>query len=972
MSATKTLFDSIPSVRFNPSAIQRRFLAMVDEKIGGKFDLVDVTNPFMMLVEGASTLCAAACTDGEGIVRKMYESMAVTEEELFLHMSDRDYLGRFATPARATFSWLLLKDDILRAAQPAESGNYRKLVIPKHTEFTALDMAFTMQYPIEIRIHPHGGIDAVYVADEVSPVETLASNIVDKRFTQLLTPDPQNPSPREFLRLNIPVQQFKISPQRGQLNVATTFKKTYEFKDQFFYARVYVTNNSGKWVEITTTHTDQVYDPTVPTAVLRVIENKLQVMLPQVYMTNGLVGGEIRTDIYTTKGSLDIDIRDLSAQAYGFTLADYDQSVDRKYWAPISDMTMTLLGNSMVIGGSDKIDFAKFRERVLSNAAGSVKIPITDVQKTSSVETFGYDIVTHVDNVTNRAFLATRLLPIPTEGAVVSSAGLSIEMLAVVLERIADLPTVVDNGNRLTILPETVYTTRSGVTEIVPKMTIDSILALPVEERAERVNKEQFTFTPFHYVLDINDNRFATRAYYLDNPEVKSRNFVATNNTLGMTAGTRRFAISKNASGYKLSLEVVGDDSWDATPDDQVFCQLGFVPHNEIDLAYLNGTLAGYLDGNRIFEFQIDTNYDIDTNNNIAVTSFAMYADGPRTHFCKLDGEFTVIYGVSGVTDLTVTPSRVDLDLNTVDLPARSFGLTEETLNIELGKTLDGLWTSSRSVPSTLDYKRHTVDVPAFWENTVYKYDSTGAKEIVINNGQVEFVILHHAGDPKLDQNGDPIYTARAGDIMYDNDGNPVIENTRKMLRQTDILTVDGLYYFATEPTSVSYKNMLADLISSWVTEDIVKINEIVLEQTRAYFYPKVTYGYVDALVQENKQIRLRADQKFVVTLYVSGAVDRDIDLKVNLAMSAKMAINTILQNQVVTSDALIDAVAERMGSSVIGVTVSGLGGEAKYDAITLLDDSARLSIAKRCVAYPDGTLGVEDAVDVLFVRHRE
>lgn len=971
MGATEKLYQAIPSIRFNPSVVTRYTLAMVEEKLNGKFDLVDATNPFIMLLEGSSTLASAACTDGEVILRRMYESLAVTEEELYLHMSDRDYLNRFAGPSKAPFSLFFLLDDIIRYAQPSPTGNYRRLVIPKHTQLTALGIPFTMQYGIEIRIQPHGGIDVVWMSDEQSPIERLTSNIVEKKFSQLLVGETE-PERKEFLRLNFSLSQFLIQSNKETLNNATTFRKTYAFVDQFYYARAYVTNGTSQWTEIRTTHTQQVFDPNYPTVLLRVVGNTLTVELPQVYSTNNLVTGEIRIDIYTTRGSMDIDLSNLASEAYAYQWRDLDGSVDSRFYSPLSGMTMSMFSTGSAIGGHDKLSFDDLRERVMSNAVGDVKIPITNVQTTTYLQDRGYSVVTDVDNVTNREFLATRLLPIPTEGPVVSSAGLAMQTLAATFNDLINYDTIKDNGPRLTILPDTLYTADTGVTEIVPKVVVDSIMALSNEERADRINQERFMYSPFHYVLDTTSNKFETRAYYLDQPSITDRNFIAANSTTGISVGTQRFSIEKNANGYLLSIQALGDDEWDALDDNDVFCQLGFIPDGEIDYAYLNGTLAGMYDGSRVYQFQIDTNYDVTSTDALGITSFSMYGDGPRTHFGSLKSKFVVIYGASGLTDPSITPSTIDLDLNTTNLPNNSIGLTEESFEIVLGYSLQGLWTSSRSVPSSLDYLRHLTDVPAVYKENVYERDATGAKKWEIVNGKIEFVILHHAGDQIYDEFGEPVYEARVGDVVLDNDGQPVIQQNRNMLRQTDILMVDGLYYFATESSSVAYKKSIAKLVTEWISTDIADASRVLLEQSHLYFYPQVTFGHVDALVADNKQLRVRADQKFTVTYYVTGSVYRDLDLRINMTVAGRTAINEVLQGSVVTSDDLIETVANKVRGDAIAVTVTGLGGTTPYDAVTLLDDSARLSIAKRAIAYADGTIGIEDAVDTVFVHHSD
>lgn len=969
MGATEKLYNAIPSIRFNPTLVTRYALQMVEEKINGQFDLVNPTNPFVMLLEGSSTLASAACTDGESVLRKMYESLAMNDDELYLHMSDRDYVNRFASPAIAPFSLFFGLDDIVRNAVQDPSATYRKLVIPKHTELKALDIPFTMQYPIEIRIQPHGGIDTVWVKTENSPIETIASNIVEHKYTQIVI-DPQNPTPKQFIRLNFALKQFAIESHKGQLNLATTYRKTFAFNDQFYYARVYITNSQSTWSEIRTTHTEQVFDPTVPTAVLRVSGNTLRVMIPQVYMVNGLISGEIRIDIYTTRGSMDQDLANLAPEAYAYKWRDLDKSVDSRYYAPLSDMSMAVISTGSVTGGNNRLSFDTLRQRVITNAAGSVQVPITNVQVTSYLQDRGYSAVTDVDNVTNRDFLATRLLPVPKEGPVVSNIGLSVQTLSATFEELAAIPTIVDNTDRITILPNTLYTDTNGVTEIVPQITIDSILALSPDDRIERLNEKRYVYSPFHYVLDMSNDRFDTRVYYLDAPLITERNYITSNNTIPMSVSIRRFSIERNSGGYQLSIEVLGDETWDALDDSDTFCQLGFIAQDEIDYAVMNGTFIGLVEGNRVYQFQINTSYDVNEQDFIGLTSFRMYGDPERIHFCPLKTDFSVITGVSNWVQPGATASVIDLNLNMTAMLPHSYGLTQETLTIQLGYDLDGLWTSSRSIPSSLDYQKYLTDVPATYREDVYERDSTGAKVWSIVDNKVVFNILHHVGDPIVDENNNTVYLARAGDVMLDNDGDPIIVNSRKMLRQTDLITIDGLYYFATDKISVDYRKSVATLMVNWVSTDIRDASTVLLEQSRLFFYPQVTFGYIDAIADEHQEVRLRADQRFMVTYYVSAAVFRDIDLRTSIAVAGRMAINSALQRRVVTTNSIIDAITTKVGSNVIGVKISPLGDNNTFNAITMIDDSARLAIGKRAVAYPDGTIGIEDDVSTSFIMH--
>ncbi|MOA65998.1 hypothetical protein D3C78_1926040 [compost metagenome] len=58
------------------------------------------------------------------------------------------------------------------------------------------------------------------------------------------------------------------------------------------------------------------------------------------------------------------------------------------------------------------------------------------------------------------------------------------------------------------------------------------------------------------------------------------------------------------------------------------------------------------------------------------------------------------------------------------------------------------------------------------------------------------------------------------------------------------------------------------------------------------------------------------------------------------------------------------------MGGDVLGVTLKNLGGTRNYDVISMADESSRLCIAKKLVALPNATFGVEDSIEIDFYAH--
>lgn len=964
MADLKTWLDNLAAVRYNPSAIHRLALSNLEEAMNGTLDIVDATNPFVFLMEASAVNSAGGMIQNAVLNRKQYPSMALTEDDLYLHMADADYIGRFATPARTSFTILLNKDEVYQRVVAIGIGEIRKLTIPRHTNFTVAGVTFTMQYPIDVRVMAHGGLQIVYDVDKLSPLQTLSTNIVDWRVVNI--------EGTEYIKIDFPVSQFAIATNYGSLTLASGFSKSYAFDDQFYYARAFYSQPGGKWKEMATTHTDQVFDPTKPTLLLKVNSGKLGVTIPQVYLTTDLVNREIRVDIYTTKGPLDMILDNYQTNNFLAKWIDLEGDDSGRYVAPLTNFTnLAVYSTATVSGGTDGLTFEALRARVMNNALGSANLPITNVQVTTRLEDLGYAVVKDVDNITNRQFLATRLLPKPVDNSVVAGAGCTVQKLTASMEELVDYSTVKDNGNRITLLPSTLYQNVNGLVQIVPDQLVDQLLAFPLDVRARKVNESSYLYTPFHYVLDMNDNRFEHRGYYLDRPGIESKSFVAENDTTGIEVGTGKYQIERVANGYKLTIVCRSSEAWRSLDDSNVFCQLSYRPTGEKDLAYLNGTQVGIIDFERVFTFELGTDYDVDANDNLVLNTFSMYNNPSQQHATTLTSDFHVTFIATDLATSGVQTSEIDQDIGAVLLPVNSVGVSRETLRVRLGTALHGLWTASRSVVSSLDYQRYAADVPAVWEETIYQRDPvTGAIQMTINGADIEYIVLHAKGSPVLDANGDYVYRHNKGDPVLDADGVAVVLSTRRMVRQIDLLFLDGVYWFASETAALTYKNSLPETISGWLINDISAVERYLLEQTRLFFYPKSTLGQVPAVVREDEEITLSAEQSFSVTYYLSGVAYRDTALRAALSKMAVQTINDVLQQSTVTMSEITSTLRARAGGDAIGIEVTGLGGVQNLAAVTLKNDAARLSIKKIAVSLADGTIGVEDDVAISFLQH--
>lgn len=988
---------NIEGVIGNPAAMQRICLSQLEAMYNGEIDIVDPSNPFIFLMEASTLLSSVAIEQNAINNRKQYPSVAVSEDEIYLHMSDEDYIDRFAKPSMAKFTILLNLDEIvakidaLPLINPNTNGNMdRKLVIPRHSEFTIAEHKFTMQYPIEIRKLSHGGLQIVYDVESVSPILTLESNLV-KWFTTRI--DGNN-----FIAIETPIQQIEIKEFKAPLNISAGFIKTYLLPDKYYYCRAFLsTNQDNVWEEIKTTHSDQIFDPTKPTLLLKVFSDSLKVEMPTIYFTSGLVNNrELRIDIYTTKGPVELILSSYVSNQYQIKWKDWDNQDKGIYSSPLNTVkSLAVYSVDTVSGGGNAISFSQLRERVIENAVGAPDTPITNTQIVTTLDNAGFSVVKNLDNITDRQFLATREIP----NAATALAGVTdISLLANVsdspiataistvqatIDELVLLNNVFDNTSRITIASNTLFEDINGVVKPVTNDALVSLNALPKEILIDTVNTSRYSYVPFHYVLDTNNDNFALRPYYLDKPLAIAKQFLDENEDLGLEISIGKYSIEKIATGYRIYLVTASGTNlkeFHETNPNDIHLQVSFRPSGNTSRGYLDATIKDpeliygtgqtvVPEGEILYEVLLETNYDIDSNDDLYLNNFyvnEILRDSPTALTIEMD---FIIY----VTNFVTTAPDVDLDRDVVDwFSVGSIrGVVKERITFELGKSLEYLWSNCRTLLSPEAYLRYTVNVPKIYTEDVYEMDPvTGLKKMTIVDGAITFNKLHSVGDPYLDELLEPIYDHLIGDIVVDIDGNPVPVDQRKVTRQIDLCFFDGTYYFVTESTNKLYKEQVPSIIVSWLENDLTYINSRLLERTSVFFYPKTTFGTAKIIIENGVIVSTYSEQSFTVKAYVDGNIYESDSIKNSIRNTIVDTLATALKGSVVSLTDVQFNIKTILGNLVKGVELSGFGENKNISTFTVYDDTIRASIKKTLLLLSESNISIKDDVNVEFIRH--
>lgn len=212
-------------------------------------------------------------------------------------------------------------------------------------------------------------------------------------------------------------------------------------------------------------------------------------------------------------------------------------------------------------------------------------------------------------------------------------------------------------------------------------------------------------------------------------------------------------------------------------------------------------------------------------------------------------------------------------------------------------------------------------------------------------------VYAHRVGDVKI----------VAGEIVYQNSGQ------YEMVRHLDIFMIDAKYRFATDESTIAYRNELVDQIVDWCVNDLNKIQQKLLDRTAVYFYPRSSIGNVSVNLPNGGTRTIKAEQYVNVRYYVTSNRFANADLKDQITANTIAALDQALQQQTVSRTLLENKLLTMVGEDAVSVAISGFGNDTD-PVYSMLNESYQLAIGKRLMVQSNRTLKVTDAVNVEFI----
>ena len=971
MSTTYTVTDLLSDVAqysVNPAKMVRKQFEVIEGMNDGSIKFLSATGPFQHAIEMTGLNTSLFLQEASNLTRRQYPSLAQTREELYPHMSDTDFINAFATPSSATFRMIAQESQIRDAMVRDPITGLKTITIPRNTVITVANIPFSLQYPIHIQEYDHGGLLARIDTSKESPLKKPNTNYLPIELVKL--------DGVSYALFNFEADQFNIISTKATVDTTSGFTTKVAYSDQFYSCRVYQYKD-GAWSELAVSYSQEVYDPATPTAVITVLDSSVSVNIPLVYVNANQIRGKLRIDVYQTKGQLAQYLSNYSSVDFTASWRYLDEADGTPQVAAMQKITnMMIWSTDVTSGGRAQLSFEELRARVVDYSVGPRKIPITNVQIETALADKGYSLVKSIDTITLRNYWASKPLPAPSSLGLANSrtpASASVVTAVAPISTISNGYGVMSHSTGVTLTPSALFKTVNGISTTLSTSEYLQLDSMQLEDKVRELNTGAYHYSPFYYVLDTTGNQFNSRAYYLDAPEILSRNFISTNSSSALQVNIgQQYVVEKTYTGFRLTVKTSSNQNYQALSDTQISCVLR-LPGVENSFVACTSVATDSATMERVFVFDLMSNYDIDENDSIVLSNFTntQGKQGART---SLTSKLELIFTSSSSLPAGFTQTSLDNDIIDAPLPSGSFAISKEILTIEFGKALPYLWTTQRSVASQIEYLKYDTDIPMRYEQDVYDKDPITGSIVKVVNGVATYNILHHKGDLKKNALGETLYKYRAGDTVIDDiTGEPVIPTgySTSLKREFSVFSLDAIYKFANDSMTTQYVADVKAQLIKWITTELNDINDVTLEKTSVFFHPKVSRGQIDVRLGDGIGATVNAQQSLTFTLYVTPSTYSNSDLLAKLQSSTIIQSDNYLRDSTTISDSgLVEHLMKTYGSDVVSVSVEGLLGTNDPVVATVLDSATQFSLAKSLRLQANGQLIVTEAVKIGFVVH--
>jgi len=933
-----TIKDLSPLI-YDPTKMQQLVLNNISN-----FEIMDPTNPCVMLLEATTSIASASAAESLASIKKIYPSLASSNDDLLHHVSDKELQGLFSHPAETNLIIYLnardLKNNGYAPNDPA-TGNplgYVETVIPSGTEIIVTNIPFTILNDIVVKLYDTG---VVFAEQGISP-DPVAIN-----STGILAAGIVNfPDSEPWVMVEVLTKQVKKNIITRPVTVSEGFKLQVAHTDMYHYSEVFFrdTTTNNIWTKLINTHSDNYINPSIPTVFITVGDKLVIYEIPDVYLISGQVGGEIKIVMYETLGSLDLPI-------YKYPMSEYIvvpsqtpiDPANNVATATIANITMYANSRDTINGGTTGYTFPELKDAIINNTLGHEVLPITDSQLSRVAMTQGFEIYKIVDIITERIYSASRNIAKYDSDLVYAKPDVFFNTLSLETSSINNTTIIVDT-NYIMVPSKTLFKEVNGIINILSDSEVTTLETLSDMALVTYLRTNNIFFTLYHYYIDTTSTDIsATKVFDLDSPIMKNIRIIGKNTNIIPRANVGKYGIVRNSTGYKIVLTIITSKDLDNSNTNMIHGQLRiptFDKGSYIDI------LGVYDPSLKTMTFDIATKFNILGDTTIGITNGISDIVSPFINISETATISIYTEDVGIVDSSNYYRSKIGISNNINNVTV----IDVEDIVLVLGRSVKYIWNRMFITYTNNKYKKQLADKPKVYLTDIYEEDSVTGSTILIQTSAsgVKSTYtnrLHVAGDPVLDGLGNPVYEYHKGDVILDSNQLPIIDVYSGVIRHLDMLMLEYEFLAANSLPATNYLNSIKDILNGWLFNDMAIINAKVLENTVALYksYKKATP--IDVNVGTSRVISPYKVMP-VITLYSTSANYSTLEIT-NLQTTIGYILHDYLDRPSVNIAEIRTAILAAMDSSILSVKIDGLEISNNSEVFSMTNPSTRLTIDK-------------------------
>lgn len=730
----------------NPMLLQDKVLSLFEEHVFDKRQVLDGNNVFTFGLEMEATMIASIVNEMTGAFESLYPERAKTMNDLYRHMSDYDFVGVFATPASTTVGLMLDRDWVVENAVSLNDGSGSCMIrIPSYSKFNLGEYQFGIYYPINIEVRKkytdtgYLDLDNTLIHcqwdDSIkNPLHTLTTNIIEHRITRTRT--------TTYLCLEIPIFQFVNNVIKSDLVSSTGFLQRYDYPDEFYAARVFHWLNNS-WHELPVTLSDVVYNQDVATAKVKVLTDlaQIEVSIPQVYFSSGMIGNKLMVMLYTTKGGMTVDLRGYSQDQYSASFLVNDDVLDPTYSEMLKRIPTVVLTpiSTSISGGTHQSVITAIKNRIV-NSAGSDDVLVTNAQIAEYLRELGFDCTKYIDNITDRIWMAKREIT-DSLGNTVASALYKTLLTADVFSNVDKYDSVVGlkDGINYMLMPNSIFKWDRDSDSMILLNANDkkALLNMPTDNRLSELNNNTYMVTPYHVRISTSDKLPMATAYNLFSPKIDRVTFIKDNSftsTQVSIYGMNIQHLDNGTGGYKINIILYKtNDLYNVVPATaspkltRNITAILRVKNQTGVYCFIEGRYAGKNDSDQdILSFTIGTDYDIDESGYIGSESLSLVSQAAalENNYNKipLSGSWDVLFFINkkhipDTEAYNVTVPGIPKKITDQDMVF----VAQQSAEITFGKTIAALRNNIFVTAKGHTYQTYNTTIFAKYGSNVYR-----------------------------------------------------------------------------------------------------------------------------------------------------------------------------------------------------------------------------------------------------------